>query len=148
MLLISIRHYTEKNTSLSVYLCHKTCDAFVFLICESCHCRTSCFYYTKIHAGDIVLFQTTQNAYGHLIFTEDTQNRINGICIGGEKQVLMESIVMLWRQCQHWCFFIMCVIWNIQRNVLTLFYFCNELKIFDRVKVPTRVLMLFNELYK
>ena len=84
-----------------------------------------------------------------LIFIEDSQGRVDRIYIAGEKRVLMEldNIVAAVS-----CLMFMYYVCNLEypKECFNTFLFLQRtvLKVFDCVKVPTKVLLFLNELYK
>ena len=84
-----------------------------------------------------------------LIFIEDRQGRVDRIYIAGEKRVLMglENIVAAVT-----CLMFMYYVCKLEypKECFNTFLFLQRtvLKVFDRVKFPTKVLLFLNELYK
>lgn len=85
----------------------------------------------------------------YLIFIEDSDGRINDIFIGGENQVLMETDNIVAAVTSLMFIYYVCNL-EYPKQCFNTFLFLQRavLKIFDRVKVPTKVLLLLNELYK
>ena len=84
-----------------------------------------------------------------LIFTEDSDGRVDRIYIAGEKRVLLEVDNMIAAVS---CLMFIYYVCNLEypKECFNTYLFLQRavLKVFDRVKVPTKVLLLLNELYK
>ena len=84
-----------------------------------------------------------------LVFTEDSDGRVNKIYIAGEKHILMElDNVIDGVSCLMFVYYVCNLEYPKQCFNTFLFLQRAILKVFDRVKVPTKVLMFLNELYK
>ena len=119
----------------------------------------SCFLFSISNYKFICFPQTAANAEEHvrkevvpmtpfLIFTEDSDGRVNKIYIAGEKRILMElDNVIDGVSCLMFVYYV-CNLEYPKQCFNTFLFLQRAISVFDRVKVPTKVLMFLNELYK
>ena len=84
-----------------------------------------------------------------LIFTEDSEGRVDKISIAGEKRVLLDADDVVSAVSSLMFMYYVCNL-EYPKECFNTFLFLQRavLKVFDRVKVPTRVLLLMNELFQ
>ena len=87
--------------------------------------------------------------YPYVIFCEDSNGSVNRIFIAAEKRILMEADDILAAVSSLMFIYYICNL-EYPKQCFDTFLFLQRavLKLFDRVKVPTKVLLFLNELYK